>query len=89
MVERVLAGEEELDPTAFKKWILADTDPWFTGIHCWRIQLKNPNKGWFSIGVANQDIDSMNEDDFDTKYVWGIGACNNWYQKDCLGIYKK
>ena len=64
-----------------KVWILADNDPWFKGIHCWRIKLKNPNKGWFAIGVCNQDIGSMNIDYINKTYFWGIGANNNWFQK--------
>ena len=60
-------------------WILADIDPWFKGIHCWRIQLTNPNKAWFSIGVHNRNLKSLNGMKFDKKYVWAIGAANNWY----------
>ena len=86
LVERIMAPVNEDFPeweqVGVKKWILADTDPWFNGIHCWRIQINNPSKGWFSIGVANQEIDSLNADNFNTKYVWSIAASNNWYPGD-------
>ena len=34
-------------------WILGDVNPWFEGVHCWRIRIMNPKKGWVSIGVCN------------------------------------
>ena len=66
----------------FKKWILADIVPWFEGIHCWRIQLNNRNKGRISVGVTNRDIESMNKSEINTEYVSGIGSFNNWSQED-------
>ena len=89
MVERILVGKNEREDLKFVKWILADTDPWFDGIHCWRIKIINPNKGWFLIGVSNQDTESMNlwrEHRYTLEgYVWGYDACGDYYQKD--GIY--
>ena len=67
MVERIMVGVDYRGDRSFTKWILADTDPWFEGVHCWRMQIKNPNKGWFSIGVANQDTEDMNEKDYNSK----------------------
>ena len=82
MVERIKAGglATQTEDYNLKKWILADTDPWFDGVHCWRIQLKNPNKGWWSIGVANQNIDNLNRSSFGTNGVWAIGANDNYYR---------
>ena len=31
MVERIKAGDKEIDDFDLKKWILADIDPWFDG----------------------------------------------------------
>merc|ERR1712228_644088 len=67
------------NPWEIKKWILADTDILFEGVHCWRIQIINPKKGWLSIGVSQQNMDDLNNKAFGNKYVWAIGLNNNWY----------
>eukprot|EP01083_Nonionella_stella_P258021 882490_1 len=37
----------------FFRWIMVDTDnPIYAGIHCWRIKVENPSKGWYSIGLG-------------------------------------
>eukprot|EP01083_Nonionella_stella_P007680 22104_1 len=81
-VTRIATGKDsasDRDDWTKKKWILGDIEPIFEGKTCWRIQLKNPEKGWFSIGVSNRNIESLNASEYATTYVWAIGVNNNWY----------
>lgn len=66
-------------------WILGDVEPFRDGVHCWRIQIKNPNKGWASIGAAPLNPnDDYNSRSFGGDYVWAIGF--NSLVRICLSI---
>ena len=72
LLKRVHVKDDDYRKT---KWILADTPPMISGVHCWRIQLKNPKKGWLSVGVAKQNEMALNQRAFGGRHVWAIGVC--------------
>ena len=60
------------------KWILADFEPITHDTQCWRINLRNPNKGLIVIGVCRQQM--FKSDDEHNQMVYGVGiAKNKWY----------
>ena len=65
------------------KWILLDIQPIINDIHCWRIHIRNPNKGLIVIGVCKQ---KMFKSDIEHKEkVYGIGCADNkWYPSSQL-----
>ena len=60
------------------KYALCDTLPIKTGIVCWRFQIKNPNRYWYSTSIAKPNTEYPN--DGTSKHgVWGVGTDPNWY----------
>ena len=37
-------------------YIMADVEPVFNGIHCWRVQVKNPENEWIMFGIGQKRI---------------------------------
>ena len=59
------------------KYALGDTVPVKSGKTCWRFQIKNPNRYWYSLAIAtpkeypNQGTSKHG--------VYGVGTDPNWY----------
>eukprot|EP01084_Bolivina_argentea_P042160 77770_1 len=65
------------DHSAAYRWILADIEPVFEGIHCWRVNAKHKEEGgWVVYGVSpiKQFKNSCGQ-----QGVWGITYNNCWY----------
>lgn len=59
------------------QWIIAEVEPVFTGIHCWRLQQQNPNGAWINIGIGAKFM--YDDDKFAHAPVWGIAHNGCWY----------
>jgi len=62
------------------KWILVDITPKLSGIYCWRISIRNPNKGSIVVGVCPQRMFKSDVEHND--FVYGIGLFSerqSWY----------
>ena len=70
--------DREEDTYQNYKWILLDISPIINDIHCWRIYIRNPNKGLIVIGVCKQRM--FKTDKGHSTLVYGIGSAENqWY----------
>ena len=67
-------------------WIVGG-NPVFSGIHCWRLFIENPNKDWmtYAVSVADKRFD---EKEFGQHGVIGIAYNDCWYPYGS-GIIKK
>ena len=60
------------------KYSLCDTDPVKSGKFCWRFEIFNPSRWWFSICVGQPGKAYPNEGT--SKHgVYGVGTDPNWY----------
>ena len=59
------------------QWILCDTKPVHSGIHCWRVKQINPNSGWVTFGVSA--VQMFHKDGFRYNNMWGVTFNDCWY----------
>ena len=85
---RVYLGNNARNDDPRYCWIIAKK-PVFTGIHCWRLFIENPNKDWmtYAISKANHMYDDQEEYNYGQKGVIGIAYNDCWYPTDstCSG----
>ena len=65
------------------KYILADCNSVFNGIHCWRVNVKNPHHDWISFQVSQKK--EYNDHSYNKKGVYGISTFQEKYIPELVG----